>query len=788
MTTPGPAAGGPPQPGPLAPGPLAPGPAAGAGRVSEPVSTYRVQVRPDFDLAATADIVDYLASLGVSHLYSAPLLAAAPGSAHGYDVVDHGAVNPELGGEKGLVGLVERLRGAGMGLVVDIVPNHVGVAVPEANAAWWSVLREGPESPYAGWFDIDWSRGRLALPVLAGDPDAPDAPDPLDALELVDGELRYDGHRFPVRPGSPETTPREAHQAQHYELVPACRGNAEVNYRRFGAVSTLAALRVQDPEVFDATHAELLRWCREGWVDGIRVDHLDGLADPAGYLRRLREAVPGAWLVVEKILKPGERPADWPVEGNTGYEAGDEVCGLFVDPAGEPPLTAMAPDLPWHEVARVARYEAATTLLAAELARMGRLAPDVPDATLALAQVASRFPVYRAYLPDTGALDWALRETYARRPDLGGTLAALMPRLRDPDGELAVRFQQFTGAVVAKGVEDTALYRWTRFVARNEVGGSPDRFSVGADEFHAATAARHRRWPRTMTTLSTHDTKRSEDVRARLAVLAELPGQWLQAQARWSSAAPLPDQALSRLLWQTVAGTWPISRERLRSYLLKAAREASTRTSWDSPGEVFELELCSVVDAVYDDPGLRADVEAFAARIAPDGWSNSLGQKLLQLAMPGVPDVYQGTEVWDNSLVDPDNRRPVDFGARRALLSRLDAGWLPPVDESGAAKLLLVSRVLRLRRRASHRFSGYAPVPARGPAAGHLVAFDRGGVVAVATRLPARLRQRGGWGDTYLPLRDGTWTDALTGASFTGRAPRVADLLSRYPVALLVCS
>jgi (1->4)-alpha-D-glucan 1-alpha-D-glucosylmutase len=751
--------------------------------MTTPMSTYRVQVRPEFDLAATAEITGYLAELGVSHLYSAPLLAAAPGSDHGYDVVDHGQVSPGLGGEEALAALVARLRGAGLGLVVDIVPNHAGVAVAQANPAWWSVLREGRESPYAPWFDIDWSRGRLLLPVLGDEPDA------LEDLEHSGDELTYHGQRFPVAPGTGGGSPREVHDAQHYELVSWRRANAECNYRRFFAVSSLAGLRVENPAVFDATHAELLRWVREGWVDGIRIDHPDGLRDPTGYLRRLRAAAPDTWLVVEKVLEPGEELPDWPIAGSTGYEACNDICGVFVDPAGEAPLTAVAPARPWRVVAREAKHEAATRLLATEVARLARLVPEIPRAAEALAELAAYFPVYRSYLPDVAApLDWALRETYAHRPDLGGALAALMPRLREPADELALRFQQLTGAVLAKGVEDTAMYRWTRFVARNEVGGSPDRFSVGVDDFHLAAVRRARRWPRAMTTLSTHDTKRAEDVRARLAVLSELPDEWLLAQARWSAAAPLPDLALARLLWQTVAGTWPIERRRLRGYLVKAAREAATGTSWDSPDAGYEDAVTSVVDAVYDDDALRADVEGFVARITPDGWSNSLGQKLLQLTMPGVPDTYQGTELWDNSLVDPDNRRPVDFAARRELLARLDEGWLPPVDGSGAAKLLLVSRALRLRRGQPQRFGGYTPVVARGPAAGHLVAFDRGGAVALATRLPVGLRRRGGWGDTVLPVPEGTWTDALTGAVYAGPAPRLANVFAQYPVALLVRS
>jgi (1->4)-alpha-D-glucan 1-alpha-D-glucosylmutase len=287
-----------------------------------------------------------------------------------------------------------------------------------------------------------------------------------------------------------------------------------------------------------------------------------------------------------------------------------------------------------------------------------------------------------------------------------------------------------------------------------------------------------------MTSLSTHDTKRGEDVRARLAVLSELPDEWADTVLRWSAAAPVPDPSTAHLLWQTVAGTWPIERERLHAYLEKATREASTVTSWADPDEKFEAALRQAVDAVYDDPALRADIDALVARLTPFGWSNSLGQKLVQLLMPGVPDVYQGTELWDNSLVDPDNRRPVDFTARRGLLDRLDSGWLPPVDAGGAAKLLVVSRALRVRR--DHDLGSYRPVPADGPAAGHVLAFDRGGVIAVATRLPVGLAGRGGWGDTSLPLPAGVWKDALTGRPVDGPQPPLRDLLDTYPVALLV--
>jgi (1->4)-alpha-D-glucan 1-alpha-D-glucosylmutase len=355
-----------------------------------------------------------------------------------------------------------------------------------------------------------------------------------------------------------------------------------------------------------------------------------------------------------------------------------------------------------------------------------------------------------------------------------------------PTDELAVRFQQYTGAVMAKGVEDTAFYRWTRFTARNEVGNDPAGFGVTLDEFHELTEERQRAWPAAMTTLSTHDTKRSEDVRARLAVLAEVPGDWTEVVRRWVRFAPLPDPALAHLVGQAAVGAGPISRERLSAYALKAAREAATATTWQRPDERFEGLLRALVDRIYDDPALHREVAGFAASITPPGWSNSLGQKDVQLTVPGVPDVYQGTELWDFSLVDPDNRRPVDFPARRQLLARIDDGWLPPVDESGAAKLLVTSRTLRLRRQRPELFAGYRPVFAEGRCGEHALAFDRGGVVTIATRLPVGLARHGGWGDTAVTLDGHSWTEVFTGTSYGGNRLSVAELLRTYPVALLV--
>jgi (1->4)-alpha-D-glucan 1-alpha-D-glucosylmutase len=754
-----------------------------------PRATYRVQIRPDFGFADTAALAGYLARLGVTHLYAPPILTATPGSAHGYDVVDHRMANPQLGGEEGRLALVAALREHGLGMVVDIVPNHMGVAVPHANPAWWDVLRLGRGSPYARWFDVDWSRGRIVLPVLSDE--FPEA-DELARLVVDGDELRYYDHRYPVAPGTGGGTPEEVHARQHYRLVCWRRGNAELDYRRFFAVSDLAGLRVEDPEVFEATHREVLRWVAAGEVDGIRVDHPDGLTDPAGYLARLRAAAPDAWLVVEKILEHGERLPDWPVHGTTGYDALDQVDRLFVDPAGEPALTTLDTELSgrpttYDDLIHDCKVDVATGMFRTELTRLVRLI-DAPDRLVgdAIAELAACFPVYRSYLPEgRDRLTAAAAGARRRRPDLASTVDGLLPRLSDSGDELGARFQQYTGAVMAKGVEDTAFYRWTRLLSRNEVGGDPSVLSVPVADFHAGCAERLDAHPDGMTTLSTHDTKRGEDVRARLAVLAELPDAWAAAVRDFAAAAPLPAGSVQQLVWQTVVGAWPIPAERLHAVLEKCAREARLLTSWDEPDPCFEAVLHATIDQIFGDPKLGGAVRAFAERITPYGWSNSLSAKLVQLTMPGVPDVYQGCELWDNSLVDPDNRRPVDFEARRSLLARLDDGFLPAVDATGAAKLLVVSRALRLRRDDPERFRAYRPLPVDGAAAGHAVAYDRGGAITVATRLPVGLERRGGWADTTVTLPDGRWTNAFTRETRPGGPVPLAELLAPYPVALL---
>ncbi|MDN5747834.1 MAG: malto-oligosyltrehalose synthase [Pseudonocardia sp.] len=782
-----------------------------------PSSTYRLQFSKDTTFDDAVALLPYLDALGVGALYASPLLESGAGSDHGYDVVDPTRVSAERGGEEGRRRLVAAVREHGLQFLLDIVPNHVGVEVAKANPWWWDVLRHGRESEHADVFDIDWDAGPILLPILDAAEDSALSELVVEGSESGDGELRYYEHAFPVAPGTGQGTAAEVHERQHYRLVSWRRGAAELTYRRFFDVSTLAAVRVEVREIFDKTHAAVLGWVEAGEVDGIRVDHPDGLSDPGAYVRRLRAALdrsplgPDRWLLVEKILMVGEElPASWPVDGTSGYEALREIGGVFVDPDGAGLLTQLAAEhtgarRSLHAVEHDARREVAATILAAEVRRIAALVP-VPDTAPsteedpgpaaervrdAVAELLCGFPGYRSYLPEgRAALDTAVTVARTHRPDLADLLLAISAAmLAEPGGELATRVQQTSGMVMAKGVEDTAFYRWNRFVALNEVGGDPSRFGVSPAEFHTALATREASWPRTMTTLSTHDTKRSEDVRARLAVLAEIPGEWAPRLRRWSALHPLPDPSLELLAWQSLVGAWPISAERLAGYLGKASKEAKLVTSHvDAVAEVDEA-VAAWPAAVLADATLVADVEEFVARIAGPGRSNSLGQKLLQIAGPGVPDVYQGTELFEYSLVAPDNRRPIDWAGRSELLRRRDEGLLPEVDADGAAKLLVTAAALRLRRYRPEVFDGYRPLHAEGPAAAHAVAFARSpALVAVATRLPVGLAERGGWADTVLPLPGAAadWQDVVTGAAVEGGAPRLGEVLARYPVALLV--
>ncbi|MFE7036186.1 malto-oligosyltrehalose synthase [Streptomyces sp. NPDC057621] len=784
-----------------------------------PTVTYRLQLQPDFPFAAAAQAVPYLAGLGVSHLHLSPVLEAVPGSGHGYDVVDPARVREELGGEAGLRALSRTAREHGLGLVLDIVPNHMAMS-PRHNRPLWEVLREGPDSPYARWFDIDWAAqgGRVLLPVLGAPVGAVTGTGDL----VVDGDvLRYHDHAFPLRAGTAHLPLPELLDAQWYRLTWWRLARTELNYRRFFSISELIGVRVEDPEVFDATHGKILQLLDEGVVDGLRIDHPDGLADPDAYLRRLHEATGGRWTVVEKILADGEPlPAAWPVAGTTGYDALRHIDGVLTDPAGAGELLGQyrrfaAPQADrggvWEATVRRAAYKVVHHELAAEVDRLTREAdllcrtsadPALRDRApwalrTALRELLVRLEVYRPYTSGDAAsvlTEEATQEAKqafkipeeAQAVDLVRDL--LLGRVGEGPGFAAfrARFAQLASALRAKSVEDTAFYRYVPLLSATEVGGEPGAPAVSPEDFHAYCARVQRDWPATGTALSTHDTKRSADVRAAISVLTQAPSRWadLLAEVTGRTAAEgvaAPDPQVAWAAWQTAVGLGPADGERLRGALLKHIREAGLGTAWTEQDPAYEE---AVADFLKAGPcGAPGQIVAeFRESLEPYVRANVLGAALVQLTMPGVPDLYQGTEVEYRALVDPDNRRPAHF---------------PPGDPEGvgglsalsAEKAALTTAALRLRLRRPAVFgesAAYEPLPARGPGAAHCLAFARSSeVVTAVTRLSLRLEEEGGWRDTELPLPAGRWTDLLApGREFTGHA-RVEALFGRSPVVLL---
>ncbi|HEY3407060.1 MAG TPA: malto-oligosyltrehalose synthase [Propionicimonas sp.] len=786
-----------------------------------PVSTYRLQITEEFDLVAAARTVAYLHELGVDWVYLSPLLASETGSDHGYDVSDHRAIDPSRGRASGLAALATEAKRLGMGVLVDIVPNHVGVARPWENEWWWHVLTLGQESPYATAFDIDWAAGggKLRIPVVGDDDLLPDGR--IDNLTVLGGELHYHDQRFPLAPDTArgaDEDPNAVHARQHYELISWREADSSLNYRRFFAVNTLVALRVEDPEWFTKSHAEIKRWFDEGLVDGLRVDHPDGLRDPGKYLDDLATLTGDSYVLVEKILAIGRNDAEgvvleqlpsvWATAGTTGYDALALIDRVLVDPAGEAGLTELENQLRgrevvWSQLVHESKLAVAYTILNSEVRRIARevLAgidaaeqPDLEQVVAAVAELLADFEVYRSYLPEGHEyLDRAFGFAWEHRPDLGPVLDLLYPVLADGASGPAQRFQQTSGMVMAKAVEDGAFYRWARLTSLNEVGGDPDLFFVGTDDFHRLMGLRQELWPAAQNAGTTHDTKRGEDVRARISVLSEMPGEWAQALAELQRLAPMPDPGFANLLWQAVIGAWPAERDRLHAYAEKAMREGGDHTCWTAPDSAYESAVQACIDAAFDDPAVTAVVDRVANLVAGPGWSNALSAKMLDLTIPGVPDLYQGSELWELSLVDPDNRRPVDFAERGRLLTEVRTGRRPALASApgdvGEAKLLLVHQALTLRRDHPELFGGYAPLAAVGAAAGHLIAFDRGGAITLATRLPVGLAAEGGWGDTALPLPEGRWRDEVSGrlvATDDAGNALLADVLGHYPVALLV--
>ncbi len=884
--------------------------------------TYRTQLHAGFTFDDAAAQAGYLAALGVSHLYCSPFLQAASGSTHGYDVVDHSRFNDELGGEAGYQRMTEALGEAGLGQVLDIVPNHMALA-GRANRWWWDVLENGPSSRYAGYFDINWDPPEqkltavVLMPVLgdhygrvleAGElrvqredgsfvvhyheHEAPLSPRSLEDLVaaaagragsdelaslatalghlphalLRDAEAVTERHRdkevlrerlaalCQAEPELAEALDTEVEalnrdpdaldtllRRQNFRLAFWRTASEELDYRRFFNIETLVGLRIEDKRVFADTHRLVLDLVSQGTVDGLRVDHVDGLRDPEAYLRRLAGASGGAYVVAEKILEQDEElPDTWPVAGTSGYDFLNRVNNLFVATTQTAAMTACYEHfvqepgegdepgdddaIDFDDVVYDAKVQIMRQELHAEVERLTDLLATVCEAHRrhrdhtrrdlrdALREFTAAFPVYRTYVQpgseattaDRAHVEQAVRQAATRRPDLDAELLAFLGELlvlEHPGAtevDLAVRFQQLSSPVMAKGVEDTAFYRYHRLISLNEVGGDPGAFGRPVEQFHADNIEIAQRWPQTMLTLSTHDTKRSADVRARLHLLSEIPAAWGAAVSYWAEINERhrrdgwPDANAEYLLYQTLLGAWPVDADRAGAFMEKAAKEAKVHTSWVDPVADYDEALQAFVGAVLADEVFVADLERFLAehRLVEQGRTTSLAQTALLLTCPGVPDLYQGDELWDLSLVDPDNRRPVDYDRRRQLLAELvDA---PPEqararDDEGAPKLWLIQRLLADRRRHPQRYgpdAGYEPLAVHGAKADHAVAFARGdGLAVVVPRLVAGLDDD--WGDTTVALPGGTWTSVLDGSTTASGDVGMADLLARFPLAVL---
>ena len=926
-----------------------------------PRATYRLQFTPEFGFDDGARLAAYLAKLGVSHLYASPYLKARPGSQHGYDIVDHNRLNPELGGEEAFAGMTAALQTHGLGHILDFVPNHMGVGGSD-NPFWLDVLEWGMESVHAGWFDIDWQndrsylQGKLLVPVLGGQYGG----------ELEDGKLRlvfdkrtgsfavwaYETHKLPICPihygrilgnehpvlerigddfanmaswrpqiharsdslkaelaaevgedpavaAALETalarfTGRPGEAASWQALDDLIRpqnwraahfrvASDDINYRRFFNINDLAGLRTELPEVFDHAHRLVFRLMREKVIDGLRIDHIDGLFDPKSYLERLRAKAPvqpgeSFYLVVEKILAHGEPlRADWPVEGTTGYEVTNLLLGLMIDPAAEVAFTRIYADVVgegalYSKILRECKKRIMDNEMASELdrlarsaARVARQTPKTEDFTQtvlrrALREIVACFSVYRTYVDAVGmptdedrarlaeAIAAARPNETAIDPSVYDFLGRLLigdliakPRSgfsRNAVLRCAMKLQQYSGPVMAKGLEDTAFYRYNRFVALNEVGGHPDRFGIGTEEFHAANQERQERWPAAMLSTTTHDTKRGEDVRARLAVLAEYPDLWAERVAEWSALLrphvgrhdpdAAPDRNDEYLLFQTMLGTWPVEliggsggeqaalqafAERLKGAMTKAMREAKAHTTWSSPNETYESATLAFIDHALLGEAAAAFLPAFrpfADRIARLGVSNSIIQTVLKLTIPGMPDFYQGSELWDLSMVDPDNRRPVDFTLRQRLLGEIEAELADDPNGAisryrrdwadGKIKLAIIATLLAFRRSQEALFAegSYEPVAVRGGRANEVCAYlrrlggiDGAAILVAVRRFPGRHgedTQEGGTALVAPPTapRHG-WRDLLTGRRFEGwGALKADDLFAVLPAVVLV--
>jgi len=875
-----------------------------------PRATYRLQLHAGFTFDGASGIVDYLQSLGISHVYCSPYLQAAPGSMHGYDVVDPEKLNDELGGEDGFNRFVERLKEVKLGQILDIVPNHM--ALGTQNRYWWDVLENGPSSRFADWFDIDWHpaevklQNKVLIPILGdqygrilsanqiqlvrkgesfqicyADHTLPLAPGSVSSLlwraaqKLHDDMLHFIAESFARLP-SQQSGDRERAYARHrdkaviygllkrlceerpevcqaidlaiqeinhdvdaldeilnqqnYRIAYWRTADQELGYRRFFDVTTLIGLRTEREHVFMATHRRILEWLRNGILDGVRVDHPDGLKDPQKYFERLRSQAPKAWIVAEKILAPGELLREsWPVDGTTGYDFMNVLNGLCVQQTGLSKLTDIYKEfthesVDYQSLAEDKKLTVQQEALGSDVNRLTSLFVEIcennrdrRDYTRAeirrtLREVATCFPVYRTYVvaegkhlldEDIRSIDRAVARAKERRKDLDAGLfdfIADVLSLRSVgllESEFLMRFQQFTSPVMAKGVEDTAFYCYNRQIGMNEVGADPSLNGVLLKDFHNYCAMMQSTHPRTMTTLSTHDTKRADDVRARLAVLTEIPSQWRTFLRHWTRrnahlrTGSLPDPNTEYFLYQTLVGAWPITSERLVPYMEKATREAKQHTSWTQQNKEFEDALSRYVNGVLESAEFIRALDEFVATVKWAGRRNSLAQTLIKYAAPGVPDIYQGAELWDLSLVDPDNRRPVDYEMRRNMLAELKSGMdvneiMRRID-SGMPKLWLIYRMLQIRTDHPEWFdetASYKPIYADGIRSEHLVGFLRGeSAAAFAPRWTMKLGDS--WSGTGVVIPTGTWKNIFTDEITEGGRIHVEALFEKFPVAFL---
>jgi (1->4)-alpha-D-glucan 1-alpha-D-glucosylmutase len=874
-----------------------------------PTSTYRLQLHRGFTLDDASEVADYLARLGVSHVYVSPYLQAAPGSTHGYDIVDHHAISEELGGEEAHQRFCRHLGECALGQVLDIVPNHMSVA--PNNRYWWDVLENGASSRYAEYFDIDWDpaevrlSNKVLLPILDDQYGVVLADRRIQLTRNVGRfEVHYASHTLPVSPessstflfragvacgsdtlvflsdalahlGQPDSEDRtvilKRHrdkaviylllerdcdefpqalrsidneiaelnrdgdamdallQLQNYRLAYWGASDQDMSYRRFVDVNSLIGLRIERERVFRETHDRILRWLRDGVIDGVRVDHADGLRDPQQYFGRLRRTAPNAWMVTEKVLQPGEAlPAIWQVHGTTGYEFLNQVNALLISADGLNAIDRIYREFTgesndFNTLAHEKKLAVTQEELGSDVNRLTSLFVQIcendrehrdytrADIRRAIREVAACFPVYRTYISperseaspeDLAVIEAAVSAACQYRGDIDGRLFdfigdVLALRHRgDDESEFVLRFQQFTGPVMAKGVEDTALYCYNRLAGLNEVGSNPAQGALSVEEFHRLNSMAQRQLPHRMVTLTTHDTKRSEDVRARLAVLTETHECFGSAIKRWRERnEPLridgmPGANTEYLYYQTLIGAWPIEAERASAYMLKAAREAKQDTSWTHINPEYEEALQQFVRHTLDDASFVSEVEHFVAHIQTAGRMNSLAQTLLKYTVPGIPDLYQGSELWDHRLVDPDNRAPVEFDLRKRMLDELDSLTTHQILQrmpDGLPKLWTIRQALRIRRERAASFGAagdYTPILADGLGSENVVAFLRGeDIVTVVPRLTRSLAE--GWRGTTIHLPKGRWLNRLASSVIKGGTTAVADILSEFPVALL---